>query len=225
MPTLPNPQTSDFPQALKAAREASGMSRAQLARAANIHAVMPRRYEEPDCGEFARPTTNTWMALNRALGFHENPLEQPVPRAVELLLSTATLEEIIAELHSRNVVPNFQFPQPTFGAQAADPGLFRANVQPKLEPRSSLSNEELQAAVKSIEKIGRAQFKGKGVTGDELFAHPEVVALGLSREAFEDALDFMSGMGGGRSYSIPGRPPLRMQGAILFGLASAAPKA
>lgn len=46
------------------------MSRAELARAANIHGVMPRRYEEPDCGEFARPRPETtWLALNRALGY------------------------------------------------------------------------------------------------------------------------------------------------------------
>src|SRR5690606_22217199 len=46
------------------------MSRAALARAANIHVVMPRRYEEPDCGEFARPRPETtWLALNRALGY------------------------------------------------------------------------------------------------------------------------------------------------------------
>lgn len=46
------------------------MSRAALARAANIHEVMPRRYEEPDCGEFARPRPETtWLALNRALGY------------------------------------------------------------------------------------------------------------------------------------------------------------
>lgn len=31
---------------------------------------MPRRYEEPDCGEFARPRPETtWLALNRALGY------------------------------------------------------------------------------------------------------------------------------------------------------------
>ena len=40
------------------------------ARAANIHVVMPRRYEEPDCGEFARPRADsTWLALNKALGY------------------------------------------------------------------------------------------------------------------------------------------------------------
>jgi hypothetical protein len=46
------------------------MSRSALARAANIHVVMPRRYEEPDCGEFARPRADsTWIALNKALGY------------------------------------------------------------------------------------------------------------------------------------------------------------
>lgn len=67
---LPYPSDPDFPSALKARRELRGMSRADLARAANIHEVMPRRYEEPDCGEFARPRPeSTWLALNRALGY------------------------------------------------------------------------------------------------------------------------------------------------------------
>lgn len=67
---LPYPRDPEFPAALKARRELRGMSRAALARAANIHEVMPRRYEEPDCGEFARPRPDsTWLALNRALGF------------------------------------------------------------------------------------------------------------------------------------------------------------
>lgn len=67
---LPYPREPDFPAALKARRELRGMSRAALARAAGIHEVMPRRYEEPDCGEFTRPRPDsTWLALNRALGF------------------------------------------------------------------------------------------------------------------------------------------------------------
>lgn len=67
---LPRPSSPEFPGALKALRELRGMNRAALARAANIHEVMPRRYEEPDCGEFARPRPETtWLALNRSLGF------------------------------------------------------------------------------------------------------------------------------------------------------------
>jgi transcriptional regulator with XRE-family HTH domain len=67
---LPYPTDSNFPEALKVRREMQGMSRAALARAAGIHEVMPRRYEEPDCGEFTRPRPDsTWLALNRALGY------------------------------------------------------------------------------------------------------------------------------------------------------------
>jgi len=67
---LPYPSSPEFPTALKARRESLGMSRSALARAAKIHVVMPRRYEEPDCGEFARPRVDTtWLALNKALGY------------------------------------------------------------------------------------------------------------------------------------------------------------
>ncbi|WP_458373670.1 helix-turn-helix domain-containing protein [Pseudomonas laurylsulfatiphila] len=67
---LPIPSSPEFPTALKARRESLGMSRSALAREAKIHVVMPRRYEEPDCGEFARPRVDTtWLALNKALGY------------------------------------------------------------------------------------------------------------------------------------------------------------
>lgn len=66
---LPYPSSPEFPAALKARRESSGLSRSALARAANIHGVMPRRYEEPDCREFAKPRADTWIALNKALGY------------------------------------------------------------------------------------------------------------------------------------------------------------
>lgn len=67
---LPYPSSPEFPAALKARRESLGMSRSALAREAKIHVVMPRRYEEPDCGEFARPRVDTtWLALNKALGY------------------------------------------------------------------------------------------------------------------------------------------------------------
>lgn len=67
---LPHPYSPEFPAALKARREMMGMTRAALAEAAKIHGVMPRRYEEPNCGEFARPRPETtWLSLNRALGY------------------------------------------------------------------------------------------------------------------------------------------------------------
>lgn len=64
---LPSPTSSDFPAALKARRELLGLSRAELARKASIHGVMPRRYEELDCGEFATPRAETWKKLNEIL--------------------------------------------------------------------------------------------------------------------------------------------------------------
>ena len=66
---LPSPTSPDFPAALKARREHLGISRSELARRAKIHGVMPRRYEEFDCAEFARPREDTWIALNKVLGY------------------------------------------------------------------------------------------------------------------------------------------------------------
>lgn len=197
------------------------MSRAQLARAAGIHPVMPRRYEEPECGEFARPTANTLAALNRALGL-EKPLvhsENSEIRADSLLLCNATMEDIVAELHSRNVIPNFLFPQPSSGS-VPDAGAYRMSSPPNLVPRSGLSNAQLEKAIDSINEIGRAHFRGMAVTADDLFAHPEIAKLNLSRDEFEDAMYVISTGGGGRRYSIPGSAPLRMNGKIIFGVTS-----
>lgn len=149
---LPHPSSPEFPSALKARRELRGLSRAALARAANIHEVMPRRYEEPECGEFARPRPETtWLALNRALGYEipddlvkdfallhavrlngmmgSGPIADPEehlyaanqePVAEELiapgtgkissglLLSEASLEDIVRHLHSKNIEPTFR---------------------------------------------------------------------------------------------------------------------
>lgn len=67
---LPYPTDPDFPAALKARREALGLSRSALARLAGIHGVMPRRYEDPTCRDFARPRLDTtWADLNKALGY------------------------------------------------------------------------------------------------------------------------------------------------------------
>lgn len=83
---LPHPYSPEFPAALRARRELLGMSRAALAKAAGIHGVMPRRYEEPDCGEFARPRPETtWLALNRALGYEiPTELERDFANVVEM---------------------------------------------------------------------------------------------------------------------------------------------
>lgn len=106
---LPDPSSPDFPAALKAAREAAGLSRSELARRAQIHAVMPRRYEEPGCREFARPSSSTYWALNRALGFHAETA-QPAAAEQDVALSEASIEQIVAELKQRGISATLSFP-------------------------------------------------------------------------------------------------------------------
>lgn len=87
------------------------MSRAALARAANIHEVMPRRYEEPDCGEFARPRPETtWLALNRALGYEiPDDLENDFTRLLDVekngLFESGPIPAADAEEWTPNTVP------------------------------------------------------------------------------------------------------------------------
>jgi len=114
MALLPHPHSPEFPEALKAARVLRGLSRAALARAANIHEVMPRRYEEVNCLEFSRPTANTYLALNRALGLTEDTAPIPTAFAVKsvVLLHEATIDDIVAELHKRNITATMVFNKP-----------------------------------------------------------------------------------------------------------------
>jgi transcriptional regulator with XRE-family HTH domain len=104
MKMLPEASSKDFPAALKRERTAKNMSRAQLAKAAGIHAVMPRRYEEANCTEFAKPNHNTWLALNKALGLFESPDVHELPS-----LDKASLEEITAELKKRGISVTLSF--------------------------------------------------------------------------------------------------------------------
>lgn len=106
---LPQPASKEFPAALKQARESRGMSRSELARRANIHQVMPRRYEEPTCREFTKPTANTWLALNRALGFEPN-YENSLTPVMDKFLSDASIDEIVAEIRKRGIVVTLTFP-------------------------------------------------------------------------------------------------------------------
>jgi transcriptional regulator with XRE-family HTH domain len=119
MALLPHPHSPEFPNALKTAREERRMSRAGLAARANIHAVMPRRYEDPNCNEFTRPTMNTYLALNRALGLIEDegvetmpPVQQEQPIEQGVLLHKASIEEIVAELHKRHITATMRFNRP-----------------------------------------------------------------------------------------------------------------
>jgi ribosome-binding protein aMBF1 (putative translation factor) len=99
---LPDATSPSFPAALKSAREAAGLNRSQLARQAQIHPVMPRRYEEQNDPDFTRPTPKTWKALNTALGFNPNPSPKP-------LLSEASVDQIVAELRSRGASVTLSF--------------------------------------------------------------------------------------------------------------------
>lgn len=108
---LPYPRDPEFPAALKARRELCGLSRAQLARAANIHEVMPRRYEEPECGEFTRPRPDsTWLSLNRALGFE-------IPTDIETLIAQTESMYTKGLLGSGPLDPNNHWEDPQVDAQ------------------------------------------------------------------------------------------------------------
>lgn len=91
---LPNPKSSNFPLALKKAREAKGMTRLELAQAAGISGVMPGRYERG----LVTPTMSTWQDLNAALG-EESVEDEALEYSVDI--QDASLEDLISELKAR----------------------------------------------------------------------------------------------------------------------------
>jgi transcriptional regulator with XRE-family HTH domain len=101
---LPDAQSPEFPAALKKARVDKGWTRAQLAREAGIHPVMPRRYEEPNLPDFCAPGSDTLKKLCYALGMLDP----------ERTLKAASIEEITAELARRGIGATLTFPAPQF---------------------------------------------------------------------------------------------------------------
>jgi transcriptional regulator with XRE-family HTH domain len=112
---LPIAASPEFPAALKAARQERGMSRAELARAAGIHQVMPRRYEEPEATEFTRPTRRTWILLNRALGFQVDEEREVAEGEGGISLREIPTEELVGELHRRNFTVTLSYRSPDQG--------------------------------------------------------------------------------------------------------------
>lgn len=91
---LPNPKSSNFPSALKKAREAKKMTRSELAEAAGVSGVMPGRYERG----LVAPTMSTWQDLNAALG-EDSVEDEIVDFTVDI--QDASIEDLISELKAR----------------------------------------------------------------------------------------------------------------------------
>ncbi|MGH8379260.1 helix-turn-helix domain-containing protein [Pseudomonas sp.] len=100
--SLPHPTSPKFPAALKAAREAMGLSYTEVAKAISINPAMPSRYENPDHSCFCAPRESTWEKLDallsgRNLDLHKNK----VVSTEDVSLGEATVEQIIHELKVR----------------------------------------------------------------------------------------------------------------------------
>lgn len=93
--TLPPASDEDFPVALKKSRLAKGYSYAKLAEIVGVHQNMPSRYENPSHGSFTRPSFDTWQKINEAL------FDPALDSVAAPTLSSATVEELIAELKKR----------------------------------------------------------------------------------------------------------------------------
>jgi len=97
---LPNPKHKTFPEALRNARKAAGMTQAELSIAADISNVMAGRYERG----MHSPEMSTWAKLNKALfpQVNESELEAIIQDDfTEIALGEASVEEIIEELKKR----------------------------------------------------------------------------------------------------------------------------
>lgn len=100
--SLPNPTHKRFPEALKAAREAKGLSFTELAKAIGINPAMPSRYENKEHSCFCAPRDSTWQKLNDLFSGTGNPQERSKSLPAEnIWLGEATVEQIIQELKAR----------------------------------------------------------------------------------------------------------------------------
>lgn len=104
---LPAPTDPAFPEALKAAREARGLSFKELAHLANISSVMPGRYENRQHSCFATPSFKTWEVLNDILcpqkmdGCLPEHRQKDTNNNKSTSLKEASIEALIAELKAR----------------------------------------------------------------------------------------------------------------------------
>ena len=96
---LPEASAKNFPEALKAAREAKGFNYTQLAKLCKISPVMPSRYENREHGNHAEPNQRTWESLNEVLFGTET-----IADVEDTLLKDATMDELIQELKNRYAV-------------------------------------------------------------------------------------------------------------------------
>lgn len=93
---LPRPNTPEFPDALKAAREAKGLNFTQLAKLCDISPVMPSRYEDRQHSNFGPPSDKTWEKLNQVL-FDSEQSDSPSGKRLE----DASIEELIQALKNK----------------------------------------------------------------------------------------------------------------------------
>lgn len=92
MKALPDRNADNFPEALKAARQAKNLTYSDLAKAIGIHVVMPSRYENRDHQDFTAPSQKTWEKLNSFLT-SEDSMEYP--------LAEIPMEQLIEEIKRR----------------------------------------------------------------------------------------------------------------------------
>ncbi|MFK3941866.1 helix-turn-helix domain-containing protein [Pseudomonas monteilii] len=100
--SLPHPTSPKFPAALKAAREAKGLSYTEVAKAIGINPAMPSRYENAEHSCFCAPRESTWEKLDALLSGSGKDLQKRKSAQIEdLSLGEATVEQIIQELKAR----------------------------------------------------------------------------------------------------------------------------
>lgn len=99
---LPNSTNKRFPEALKAVREAKGLSYTDVAKAIGINPAMPSRYENPEHSCFCAPRDSTWHKLNDLFFGTDKAAELINKMPTEnIWLGEASVEQMIQELKAR----------------------------------------------------------------------------------------------------------------------------
>jgi len=99
---LPLPNSPDFPDALKSARESKGLNFTRLAKLCDISPVMPSRYEDRQHSSFGPPSDKTWEKLNQVLFDTESSTSTDSNGGK--LLDEASFEELVQALKNRGAM-------------------------------------------------------------------------------------------------------------------------
>jgi hypothetical protein len=166
-----------------------------------IHGVMPRRYEELDGNEPTKPRPDTWLALNRALGFEvpadidawlmagapgktdeNNASPLPAQAALTLAELDPSIPEVVAFLASKQCEVTIRFIQSTDLLSPTD--LFDAMAYGPQPEKTVWFAAEIEKHEATLAGLAPHNMGGRTFYTNAIAAMRQQQALHLNQEAW-----------------------------------------